>query len=152
MFYTIPCPQLSRELQPFVSEDPEPIVATPASEPPRTPSPSLEESTPKALPPQLPAPASPALPSKLLPATRPTTPQPPVSFGSVYFPPIIQIETPFTLRAAQSIPGFRRVCRIHIAFRFLQQVAISFEELAIYLECELPRRALRCFVVELTRC
>ena len=92
MFYTIPCPQLTRELQPFVSEDPEPIVATPASEPPRTPSPSLEESTPKALPPQLPAPASPALPSKLLPATRPTTPQPPASFGSVCFPPSIQIE------------------------------------------------------------
>lgn len=64
---------------PSVSEDPEPIVATPASEPPRTPSPSLEESTPKAPPP---APASPALPSRLLPATRPTTPQPSASFGS----------------------------------------------------------------------
>ncbi|KIK04025.1 hypothetical protein K443DRAFT_443534 [Laccaria amethystina LaAM-08-1] len=64
------------------SEDPEPIMATPASEPPRTPSPSLEESTPKAPPPQLPAPASPSLPSKSLPATRPTTPQPSASFGS----------------------------------------------------------------------
>lgn len=67
---------------PFVSEDPEPVVATPAAEPPRTPSPSLEESAPKAPPPQHPAPASPALPSKPLPATRPTTPQPSASFGS----------------------------------------------------------------------
>jgi hypothetical protein len=91
MFYTITCPQLNQELQPF-SEDPEPIMATPASEPPRTPSPSLEESTPKAPPPQLPAPASPSLPSKSLPATRPTTPQPSASFGSVFFPPIIQAE------------------------------------------------------------
>lgn len=67
-------------------------MATPASEPPRTPSPSLEESTPKAPPPQLPAPASPAVPSKPLPATRPTTPQPSACFGSVCFLPIIQAE------------------------------------------------------------
>ena len=97
------------------------------------------------------APVSPGLLSKPLSETRLTAPQPSVSFGSVCFPNYPGW-TPFTLCAAQSIPGFRCTCRIHAAFRFLQQVAISFKEVTIYQECKLWSPMLHHCLPDPARC
>ncbi|KDR80922.1 hypothetical protein GALMADRAFT_1115756 [Galerina marginata CBS 339.88] len=69
---------------PMVSHDPQPIVATPAPEPPRTPSPVAEEVSPRASSPT-PAPAS---PPPIVFATLPTTTPQPKMFREVPSRPV----------------------------------------------------------------